>query len=88
MSAFGPFYSQCSSFLTGTAAAAGIALVNSIANFGGFLGPVLVGILKEKTGGYAAAYAVLALGLMLAALMVIVLGRAMSSRRATTLSAA
>lgn len=84
LSAFGPFYSLCSSFLTGTAAAAGIALVNSIANLGGFLGPVLVGILKERTGGYAAAYAVLAMGLMLGAVMVILLGRAMSLRAALT----
>jgi len=88
LSVFGPFYSLCSSFLTGTAAAAGIALVNSIANFGGFLGPVLVGILKERTGGYAAAYATLAMGLMLAALMVILLGRAMSLRTAMTQPAA
>ena len=82
LSAFGPFYSLPSSFLTGAAAAAGIAVVNSIANLGGFLGPVLVGILKERTGGYGAAFAVLALGLMLAALMVVVLDRATSLRPA------
>ena len=84
LSAFGPFYSLSSSFLTGAGAAAGIALINSIANLGGFLGPVLVGILKERTGGYAAAYATLAMGLMLAALMVVLLGRAMSLRPAMT----
>ena len=88
LSAFGPFYSLCSSFLTGAAAAAGIALVNSIANLGGFLGPVLVGVLKERTGGYATAYTALATGLIIAALMIIVLGRVMSLRRANALSAA
>ena len=81
LSAFGPFYSLPSSFLTGTAAAGGIALVNSIANFGGFLGPYLVGILKERTGGYTAAYATLATFLILAALLVIMVGRALSSRQ-------
>ena len=84
LSLFGPFYSLPSSFLTDAAAAAGIALVNSIANLGGFLGPVLVGILKERTGGYAAAYATLAMGELVAALMVIALGRAMSLRPAMT----
>jgi ACS family tartrate transporter-like MFS transporter len=88
LSAFGPFYSLSSSFLTGAGAAAGIALINSIANLGGFLGPVLVGILKERTGGYQAAYATLAIGLMLAALMVVLLGRAMALRSVTTESAA
>ena len=81
LSAFGPFYSLPSSFLTGPAAAGGIALVNSIANFGGFLGPYLVGILKERTGGYTAAYATLATFLILAALLVIMVGRALSSRQ-------
>lgn len=88
LSAFGPFYSLPSSFLSGAAAAAGIALVNSIANLGGFLGPVLMGILKERTGGYAAGFGVLAVGLILAALMVVVLDRATSLRRAISQPAA
>jgi hypothetical protein len=36
--------------LSGTAAAAGIALVNSIGNLGGFVGPYLVGLTKDATG--------------------------------------
>ena len=35
----GPFWSMPSMFLTGTAAAAGIAWINSIGNLGGFFGP-------------------------------------------------
>jgi ACS family tartrate transporter-like MFS transporter len=81
LSAFGPFYSLPSAFLTGTAAAGGIALVNSIANFGGFAGPYVVGILKERTGGYTAAYAALAMALILAAILVIALGRALALPR-------
>lgn len=81
LSAFGPFYSLPSSFLTGPGAAGGIALVNSIANFGGFLGPYLVGILKEWRGGYTAAYAALATFLILAAVLVIMVGRTMPSRQ-------
>jgi nitrate/nitrite transporter NarK len=37
-------------FLTGFPAAAGIALVNSAANFGGFVGPYTFGIIRQRTG--------------------------------------
>jgi MFS transporter, ACS family, tartrate transporter len=36
-------------FLSGFSAAAGIALVTSVANFGGFVGPYLVGVIRQKT---------------------------------------
>jgi MFS family permease len=44
------FFSVPGAFLTGFSAAAGIALVTSIANFGGFVGPYTLGLLREKTG--------------------------------------
>jgi nitrate/nitrite transporter NarK len=37
-------------FLTGFSAAAGIALVTSVSNLGGFVGPYTVGIIRQKTG--------------------------------------
>jgi len=37
-------------FLTGFSAATGIALVTSVANFGGFVGPYTVGIIRQRTG--------------------------------------
>ncbi|HEY5744252.1 MAG TPA: MFS transporter, partial [Terrimicrobiaceae bacterium] len=43
------FWSLPTSFLHGSAAAAGIAAVNSIGNLAGFLGPYLVGFLKDAT---------------------------------------
>ena len=39
--------------LTGTAAAAGLAWINSIGNVGGALGPAIVGWLKQTTGSYS-----------------------------------
>lgn len=54
------FWTLPTAMLTGSAAAAGIALVNSIGNFGGFLGPTLVGYVKDATGSYAASLWVLA----------------------------
>jgi MFS transporter, ACS family, tartrate transporter len=49
----GPFWSLPSQFLRGTAAAAGIGLINSIGNlFGGFVGPNVMADLKDRTGSY------------------------------------
>jgi ACS family tartrate transporter-like MFS transporter len=44
------FFSMPGEFLTGLSAAAGIALVTSVANFGGFVGPYTVGLIRQKTG--------------------------------------
>ncbi len=52
-STLGPFWALPPVFLSGTAAAAGIAMINSIGNLGGgFLGPTLMGVLKDRTQSY------------------------------------
>lgn len=43
------FWSLPTAFLGGTAAAAGIAMINSIGNLAGFLGPYLMGLLAQWT---------------------------------------
>jgi ACS family tartrate transporter-like MFS transporter len=48
------FWPLPSAFLTGAAAAGGIALVNSIGNLGGFVGPYVVGWIKDATGSFEA----------------------------------
>ena len=65
------------SFFGGTAAAGAIALVNSIANLGGFLGPTIVGYLKAATGTYAVAMGVFAVGLIMTAVVVTALSRSL-----------
>jgi ACS family tartrate transporter-like MFS transporter len=50
-------------FLSGTAAAGGIALVNSIGNLGGFVGPYFVGWIKTTFGSYAPALLIIAAGM-------------------------
>jgi len=47
---FAPFWCTQTMLMRGTAAAAGIALVNSIGNTGGFVGPYVLGVLKDTTG--------------------------------------
>ncbi|MGV7218064.1 MFS transporter [Bradyrhizobium sp. UFLA05-112] len=48
------FYTIPQSFLTGAAAAGGIAFINSVGAFGGFVGPYMVGLLKDATGSFNA----------------------------------
>jgi MFS transporter, ACS family, tartrate transporter len=48
------FWPVPSTFLAGTAAAGGIALVNSIGNLGGFAGPYVVGWIRDATHSYTA----------------------------------
>jgi MFS transporter, ACS family, tartrate transporter len=49
----GPFWAIPTMWLTGSAAAAGIAWINSLGNLGGFFGPSLVGWAKSMTGSFA-----------------------------------
>src|SRR5262249_23600495 len=62
-SALGPFWAIPNLFLVGTAAAGAIALINSLGNLGGFVGPTLMGYMKQTTGGFAGGLALLALGI-------------------------
>jgi MFS transporter, ACS family, tartrate transporter len=56
----GPFWSIPSMILTGTAAASGIAWINSVGNLGGFFGPTMVGWAKNYSGSFAGGLYVLA----------------------------
>jgi ACS family tartrate transporter-like MFS transporter len=69
----GPFWPLPSSFLTGTAAAAGMALINSVGNLGGFFGPFIVGWIKDSTGSFDDGLYALA-GFMVLAAIVTVIG--------------
>ncbi len=68
-SMLGPFWAFATSFLDGIGAAAGIALVNSVGNIGGFVGPNIIGYVQQTTRGFTAGLLViggiLALGGML-----------------------
>jgi sugar phosphate permease len=60
------FFTIPSRFLSGQAAAGGIALINCIGAFGGFVGPYLVGYLKDRTGAFAAGMVGMAIVLFVA----------------------
>ena len=65
----GPFWALTTSFLSGAAAAGGIALINSMGNIGGFLGPYLMGWFKQLTTGYGSGLVATAFVLLLGALL-------------------
>jgi len=77
----GPFFSLPATFLTGTAAAGGIGLINTIGSFGRIIGPSMVGVLKQQSGGYSSAMAGLASLMLASALIVFIMGRAMAVRQ-------
>lgn len=68
--AYSPFWAIPPSFLTGAAAAAAIAMVNSIGNLGGFIGPYLVGYVKTATGSFNISMFILGASFLIAAFMV------------------
>lgn len=67
------FYTLPAKFLSGQAAAGGIALINSIGAFGGFVGPYLMGYLKDYTQSFSAGLMVMGCILFVAALMAMTL---------------
>ncbi len=75
----GPFWCLPTKLLSGTAAAVGIAFINSVGNVGGFVGPYSLGLLKDATGGTSGAFLGLAVFMLAGSGMCLVL-RAESSR--------
>jgi ACS family tartrate transporter-like MFS transporter len=77
----GPFWALPPMFLRGTAAAAGIALINSIGSLGGFVGPYLVGWIKQSTGSFSAGMGALAVAVAASAILVPLLSGRGAARR-------
>ncbi|MBV9550889.1 MAG: MFS transporter [Alphaproteobacteria bacterium] len=80
-SALAVFWTLPTAILRGTAAAGGLALLNSFANLGGYFGPDLMGRLYAATGTYTLGLLALAGMEMLAAMAVILIGRAFFTQK-------
>jgi len=80
MSMLGPANALPMQFLAGRAAAAGIAAMNTITMFAGFVGPYWMGVMKDYTGSYAAGLRGLALPCLLAAGTMYALTRSLERR--------
>ena len=74
-SAYGPFWSFPRQFLSGISAASAIALINSIGNLGGFVGPYAIGAISRKTGSLNGGLACAGASLLCSAFLVLALKR-------------
>jgi ACS family tartrate transporter-like MFS transporter len=84
----GPFWAMPPMFLTGPAAAAAIAWINSIGNLGGFFGPWYVGFMKDATGSYAGGlYGLALLGIIAAVVCALFLNIPNAAAKADELAA-
>jgi len=70
-----PLWSMPTMFLSGAAAATGIATINSIGNLGGFAGPAMIGWVKDQTGSFAGGLYFVAGLLVLSAVLTLLLAR-------------
>jgi MFS transporter, ACS family, tartrate transporter len=64
------FWTLPTTFLSGTAAAAGIAIINALGNLAGFAGPYAMGFIKDQTGSFMGGLLVIA-GLVLISMVVV-----------------
>jgi ACS family tartrate transporter-like MFS transporter len=76
------FWTLPTALLSGVAAAAGIAWINSIGNLGGYIGPTIFGVLKDKMGNDIYAVIFLALLSVLAFILVLIIGHDSRAERA------
>ena len=74
-SALPNFWTVPTQFLTGVAAAAGIALINTMGNMAGFSAPYITGYLKDWTGDYKVSMFVVGGFMLLSAILMIALSR-------------
>lgn len=65
------WWSYPTTFLSGSAAAGAIGLINSMGNLGGFVGPYITGWMRQTTGSYAGAMAYLACSLAIAGVLIL-----------------
>jgi ACS family tartrate transporter-like MFS transporter len=68
------FWALPTAMLSGTAAAGGIALINAVGNLGGFLGPYMMGAIKDATGSFEIGLISIAMGTLVATFVLLLMG--------------
>jgi ACS family tartrate transporter-like MFS transporter len=71
----GPFWAMATSRLAGLSAAAGIAVINSLANLGGYFGPDIIGFFRSANGGFRAGLLAIATTVAVSGIVALVVGR-------------
>ncbi|MGC1452969.1 MAG: MFS transporter [Candidatus Sulfotelmatobacter sp.] len=78
----GPFWAMATSRMTGLSAAAGIAVINSLANLGGYYGPDIIGFFRKLNGGFRGGLLAIGATLAVSGVVALVVGRPSPSEKA------
>lgn len=71
----GPFWAMATSRMAGLSAAAGIAVINSLANLGGYYGPDIIGFFRKLNGGFRGGLLAIGATLALSGVVALIVGR-------------
>jgi ACS family tartrate transporter-like MFS transporter len=71
----GPFWAMATSRMTGLSAAVGIAVINSLANLGGYFGPDIIGFFRTANGGFRGGLLAIAATVGLSGIVALIVGR-------------
>ena len=72
----GPFWAMATSRMPGLSAAAGIAVINSLANLGGYFGPDIIGWFRTANGGFRGGLLAIGVTVAVSGITALVVGRA------------
>ena len=71
----GPFWAMATSRMAGLSAAAGIAVINSLANLGGYFGPDIIGLFRTVNGGFRGGLLAIGATVAISGGMALIVGR-------------
>jgi MFS transporter, ACS family, tartrate transporter len=71
----GPFWAMATSRMAGLSAAAGIAVINSLANLGGYFGPDIIGFFRKLNGGFRGGLLAIGATLAMSGVTALIVGR-------------
>jgi ACS family tartrate transporter-like MFS transporter len=80
----GPFWALATTRMTGLSAAAGIAVINSLANLGGYFGPDIIGLFRTANGGFRGGLLAIAGTVTLSGIAALIVGRTSATQRSLT----
>jgi MFS transporter, ACS family, tartrate transporter len=72
----GPLWAMATSRMHGLSAAAGIAVINSLANLGGYFGPDIIGFFRTGNGGFRGGLLAISATVIVSGLTALIVGRA------------
>jgi len=78
----GPFWAMATSSMSGLSAAAGIAVINSFANLGGYFGPDIIGLFRAANGGFRGGLLAIAATVTLSGAIALIVGRQLGDKKA------